>query len=310
MFRKTLLIALLPGSLFVSSMTACDVEPQTDLETRVQTEDVTARNAELDYGTCVTEDANFCGGQSDHADGCWCDDQCEQYGDCCFDKPTSCDGVVTCLSDVACGEGQTCNTDVCIPACPPGVTCILGCFGACEDAGADSCADNCGEQAAGGCWCDDLCEQYGDCCDDIETACAEPDPNSCEGHCDEQADGGCWCDDQCEQYGDCCDDVGEFCAPEPEPPTCDEIVADILAERAAISSCTADAECGQALTGTSCGCTMNWVARADADTDDFYALQTLANEQGCAYAPITTCSCPPVDGFICDEGICNWNYTF
>lgn len=30
----------------------------------------------------------FCGGQS--ADGCYCDDQCETYGDCCADKTTEC----------------------------------------------------------------------------------------------------------------------------------------------------------------------------------------------------------------------------
>lgn len=41
---------------------------------------------------------------------------------------------------------------------------------------ADSCADNCGAQAPGGCWCDELCAQYGDCCDDYAVEClAEPD---------------------------------------------------------------------------------------------------------------------------------------
>lgn len=40
---------------------------------------------------------------------------------------------------------------------------------------ADSCADNCGVQAPGGCWCDELCAQYGDCCDDYADQCiAEP----------------------------------------------------------------------------------------------------------------------------------------
>lgn len=37
-------------------------------------------------GSC--EDA--CGGQS--ADGCWCDSQCANYGDCCEDKEEVCDG--------------------------------------------------------------------------------------------------------------------------------------------------------------------------------------------------------------------------
>jgi len=34
----------------------------------------------------------------------------------------------------------------------------------------DSCAERCGEQAPGGCWCDEQCYSYDDCCDD---ACAE-----------------------------------------------------------------------------------------------------------------------------------------
>lgn len=34
-----------------------------------------------------------------------------------------------------------------------------------------SCVDRCGGQSDGTCWCDAQCAQYGDCCDDIETAC-------------------------------------------------------------------------------------------------------------------------------------------
>lgn len=36
---------------------------------------------------------------------------------------------------------------------------------------AGSCEDNCGGQAPAGCWCDDLCSFYGDCCDDFEDFC-------------------------------------------------------------------------------------------------------------------------------------------
>ena len=38
-----------------------------------------------------------------------------------------------------------------------------------------------------------------------------PDPNSCEGHCGGQAPGGCWCDDQCSFFGDCCADKTTVC---------------------------------------------------------------------------------------------------
>jgi len=37
------------------------------------------------------------------------------------------------------------------------------------------------------------------------------DPNSCIGHCGDQAPGGCWCDDLCVMLGDCCDDACTAC---------------------------------------------------------------------------------------------------
>jgi hypothetical protein len=36
-------------------------------------------------------------------------------------------------------------------------------------------------------------------------------PTSCEGHCGGQAPGGCWCDSLCTQYGDCCGDKQNKC---------------------------------------------------------------------------------------------------
>lgn len=41
-------------------------------------------------GSCRAEDGgDLCGGPSEG--NCWCDDQCEQYGDCCGDKAALCD---------------------------------------------------------------------------------------------------------------------------------------------------------------------------------------------------------------------------
>ncbi|TVQ53653.1 MAG: hypothetical protein EA377_07525, partial [Phycisphaerales bacterium] len=37
------------------------------------------------------------------------------------------------------------------------------------------------------------------------------DPNSCENSCGFQAPGGCWCDDACLDFGDCCDDACDYC---------------------------------------------------------------------------------------------------
>ncbi len=87
----------------------------------------------------------------------------------------------------------------------------------------NSCVGYCGKKAPGGCWCDNYCEQYGDCCADIKTVCDEPqptptptpnpspNPNSCVEYCGKKAPGGCWCDNYCEQYGDCCADKKSVC---------------------------------------------------------------------------------------------------
>ena len=229
-------------------------------------------------GSCVAEDGgDLCGGQSEGA--CWCDDLCADYGDCCGDKQPVCDGVETgptlCMSDATCGDGQVCDHSQCLSNCPPGNFCPAVCWGACADEPTpppppplvDTCEGACGGKSAGACWCDDLCAQYGDCCDDYDAACTEP------------------------------------------VATCDDIVEDFLAETADIRSCTAADECGQVLSGTSCGCTRNWVARTDADLSTWEGLRQTANDQGCSIpGGISTCDCPPADGFACVEGTCTWNY--
>lgn len=37
-----------------------------------------------------------------------------------------------------------------------------------------SCADACGGASDDGCWCDELCHVFGDCCADIKDVCEEP----------------------------------------------------------------------------------------------------------------------------------------
>lgn len=125
-------------------------------------------------------------------------------------------------------------------------------------------------------------------------------------HCGGKSDGACWCDDLCEGYGDCCDDYQEQCS---EPvDVCEEIVEAYVAETTEIRSCTQDAECGQVLTGTSCGCTRNWVARTDADISEWESIREDAFENGCEIGGISTCDCPAADGFRCNAGTCTWNY--
>ena len=91
--------------------------------------------------------------------------------------------------------------------------------------------------------------------------------------------------------------------------TCDTIESEFQAETADIRSCTTDAECGQVLAGTSCGCTRNWVARNDADLTTFDALMAEAGTEQCDLGTDSVCDCPATAGFRCDDaGQCNWNY--
>jgi hypothetical protein len=87
---------------------------------------------------------------------------------------------------------------------------------------------------------------------------------------------------------------------------CQNTIDDFWDEAEAIRSCTTDQECGQVLTGTSCGCTRNWVARLNVDTTQFYDLVDEAGQCGLGLA--STCDCPPAAGFACVSGECTWNY--
>jgi hypothetical protein len=91
--------------------------------------------------------------------------------------------------------------------------------------------------------------------------------------------------------------------------TCDDVRAAIGDEFARIGACQTDAECGQVLVGTSCGCTRDWVARLDADTGRFEELMSVTVEGESCSEFIGTCDCPSADGFACRGGYCGWNYT-
>ena len=150
---------------------------------------------EPDTATC----AGICGQQA--ASGCWCNDSCEENGTCCQDKAAEC-GETTCaklghtegacfglINGSKCGaSGAYACTDLALVGltcwvltepCSPTELCSdpIGPTGAhCEadpDNAANSCANLCGQQAPGGCWCDTLCEQSGDCCPDKSEKCGE-----------------------------------------------------------------------------------------------------------------------------------------
>ena len=108
-----------------------------------------------------------------------------------------------------------------------------------------SCEGRCGNYTQGlECQCDDKCEDFGDCCDDLDIACGGgdegggdegggdegggdegggdegggdeggnvPGPLSCVDRCDDySAELECQCDDQCEDFNDCCADLAAAC---------------------------------------------------------------------------------------------------
>lgn len=159
-------------------------------------------------GQCVAgADPNSCVGNcgSQAPGGCWCDEQCVNYGDCCTDKAATCD-VVVCVPDCA---GKVCGDDGCgdsCGTCPGGATCNAG--GQCvTQTDPNSCVGNCGDQAPGGCYCDEACVNYGDCCTDKVAACDTVCTPSCDGKsCGPDGRGGdcgeCGNPIQCELQGD------------------------------------------------------------------------------------------------------------
>jgi len=144
----------------------------------------------------ICEPAPFCGGFAgiQCADGLICvdvpGDGCDppQGADCggmCVPAPTSCDA-----SD--CGPAPGAPTIECWDGSTAGPVCDLTDDGSCgwtivqcPDAPAGpTCAGACGGAASGGqCWCDDLCSNYGDCCDDYEAECVDAGPDCGDEEC-------------------------------------------------------------------------------------------------------------------------------
>jgi Pacifastin inhibitor (LCMII) len=89
--------------------------------------------------------------------------------------------------------------------------------------------------------------------------------------------------------------------------SCEDLEAERAAELEKIQSCTKASECGQTISGSSCGCTRDLVARKDASLGDYLELQKRASE-ACGIGG-GTCDCPAADGFACVNQRCTWNYT-
>lgn len=91
--------------------------------------------------------------------------------------------------------------------------------------------------------------------------------------------------------------------------TCEALGTAFDAEFVEVRGCEEASECGQVLSGYSCGCTNNWVARLDADPAELDALAQQGQTLECNWAFFKSdCSCPEADGFTCrEDGICDWN---
>ncbi len=192
-------------------------------------------NEDPDPATCE----GFCGAQS--PEGCWCDEQCAELGNCCDDVCTTCG---FCDTETGGGEidPESCE-GVCGSQAAGGCWCDAGCVTAgdccadacaeCDSCGAEelSCVGKCGDfNVEWPCQCDDACLANNDCCEDACTECGETTPDvcapdvppvtSCEGICGEAETNGCACSEACVAAGNCCDDYEELCVDAGDPNSC------------------------------------------------------------------------------------------
>ncbi len=132
-------------------------------------------------GTCgICDEGDYCvQGQ------CECEPQCEGKdcgddgcGGTCGQCPNDCTGKEH--------DPHLCNDGVCA------VTCCPDCEG--KECGDDGCGGICGE-----------CEHGQGC---VESSCV---PVTCEGACGGQTSFGCYCDEDCPAYDDCCADICDEC---------------------------------------------------------------------------------------------------
>ena len=121
MIRKTLI-----ASLFLLVPIAgggCATDPIEPAEGDAVAEETVERGpiGKADhYGQCMEIDIKYCGGQS--SGNCWCDDQCDNYGDCCSDYQSECvDDGPSCDPNLFCGQAITCVDGQYYPTtCGPG----------------------------------------------------------------------------------------------------------------------------------------------------------------------------------------------
>ncbi|MBM4371600.1 MAG: hypothetical protein FJ098_08095 [Deltaproteobacteria bacterium] len=88
--------------------------------------------------------------------------------------------------------------------------------------------------------------------------------------------------------------------------SCQDWYATWLAVLFQVTACSTAADCLD-VPGTSCGCTHNVVVNKNASLWQFWNVAELMGSAGCSPF-MSTCDCPPADGFLCQNGHCTWNY--
>ncbi len=95
---------------------------------------------------------------------------------------------------------------------------------------------------------------------------------------------------------------------DPDVDSCAIVADEWDAQLAIVQACETADDCGYPLPGTSCGCTRNLVANNTADTEELYHVLQVADDLDCELIPDTACDCPDAAGFVCDGGVCAWDY--
>ena len=186
------------------------------------------------------------------------------------------------------GNGETCANCVEDCGCADGETCTDGECGAYV-----GCAGYCGGESPDGCYCDDACDGYGDCCPnacdecDLEF-CGEPDPCAGKDCGSDGAGGSCG---ECDHGFEC---VAGICE-EKAGAECGDGACDM---DETCDSCPADCGCEE---GSEC---VNGACLAPCEDE------CLEGETGCEGNAPWTCALPPDAmcmiksiGAVCDEGL-------
>jgi hypothetical protein len=192
MLRSTHLFVFVSclGLSCIGLAAGCSIDVTDQQLATVSERGATAQGVE--NGTC--EDA--CGGPS--ADGCWCDEDCVSFGDCCSDYGQLC----------AIAPGECPFEILCAPDTMP------------TDTDDDGCLDSC-EPVESECFDDSMCDE-GERCEAITGGACCP-PNAlcdmsmppCSGECVEVENDTCWSDSDCSPGESCVvdEDEAENCCP-------------------------------------------------------------------------------------------------